>query len=357
MNKTVCFIVALFVTMAQAVAQTHSVTKGWNLIANDTTGNVDSSTLPTTLVTVWTWNSEKNVWNFYTPSKSAADLTSYALTKGYDVLSTIKPGEGFWVNSSHHMATSLTLTATSPPSAQDDLMQTGWSLEGNNTGVSIDPSVMFGDPTIAPLIKTVWTWDNERSIWNFYAPSMSAADLASYTFVKGYDVLSEIKPGEGYWVNVSTCTEPQVWIASAKACVYPIGTQATGISQLPADGTCTITTGTALSQACKAYIAKGTITLEKTNVVVNGHPTVWMVFNNPVGRGTLVLVDASNLASLVPLSTIELASSLVWGIGNPTGININLNTATAGVYKNLQVLWNAVSSTFTTVCYRNCNLL
>jgi len=354
MNKAVCFIVALFLMTAQAVAQTHSVTKGWNLIANDTTGNVDSSTLPSSLITVWTWNNDKNVWNFYAPSKPATDLASYALAKGYDVLSAIKSGEGFWVNSSNTAATSLTLTATLSPPSQDNLMQVGWSLKGNSTGVSIDPAVMFGDPTIAPLVITVWTWNNDKNVWNFYAPSMSTADLASYALAKGYDVLSAIKPGEGYWVNVFQCTEPQVWVAGANACVYPIGAQAVTVNQL--DNGCGITIGTVLPASCKASIAKGTIILENTLLKVNNNPTIWMIFKNLAGVGTLVLADASSPVSLVPIAKLELASEIVSSTGNPSGANVYVKTSMVGTNKSYQVTWNPTTSALVQTCNVHCDV-
>lgn len=37
-------------------------------------------------------------WAFYTPSLTTAALAAYAAGKGYDVLTTINSGEGFWVN-------------------------------------------------------------------------------------------------------------------------------------------------------------------------------------------------------------------------------------------------------------------
>jgi hypothetical protein len=44
--------------------------------------------------------------------------------------------------------------------------------------------------------------------WQFYAPSMQAAELQAYADEKGYGVLSEIKPSEGYWVNARSQFAP-----------------------------------------------------------------------------------------------------------------------------------------------------
>ncbi|MDP1690088.1 MAG: hypothetical protein Q8L52_02705 [bacterium] len=354
MNKRVAgFVAVLFVMITQvAQAQTHSVTRGWNLIANDAIGNVDISTFPITFTTVWTWNNNDNTWNFYAPSLSTTGLASYTLSKGYGVLSTIKAGEGFWVNNNNAAATALTLTAVSQ-SVQDNLMQVGWSLRGNSTGTPIDPAVMFGDPTIAPLMKSVWAWDNNKDIWNFYSPGMSAADLASYTLAKGLGVLSTIKAGEGYWVDVFQCTEPKAWVAGANACVYPIGTQAVSFSQL--DNGCILAIGTALSSACKASIARGAAILGDTLLSVGGHPTIWTVFNL-AGVSTLVLANASNLAGLVPIAKLELTNQIVSFIGNSSGANVYVKTSTAGVNKSYQVTWDSATSALVQTCNLHCDV-
>ena len=77
----------------------------------------------------------------------------------------------------------------------------GWNLMGNSSAVPIDVAATLGD---ASKINSVWTWNKTASKWAFYAPSMTATDLATYAEGKGYDVLTIIPSKEGFWVNAST---------------------------------------------------------------------------------------------------------------------------------------------------------
>ena len=77
----------------------------------------------------------------------------------------------------------------------------GWNLMGNSSAAPVDVAATFGDPS---KINSVWTWNKTASKWAFYAPSMSAADLATYAQGKGYDLLISIPSKEGFWVNAST---------------------------------------------------------------------------------------------------------------------------------------------------------
>ena len=47
---------------------------------------------------MWKWVPSKSSWAFYAPSLVGQQLTDYATSKGYDVLTTINGGEGFWIN-------------------------------------------------------------------------------------------------------------------------------------------------------------------------------------------------------------------------------------------------------------------
>ena len=76
----------------------------------------------------------------------------------------------------------------------------GWNLLGNNVNQIYSVATLFGDPKI---VITVWKWDTAMLSWQFYSPSMTTADLQTYAASKGYGVLSQIKPDEGYWVNAN----------------------------------------------------------------------------------------------------------------------------------------------------------
>jgi len=100
---------------------------------------------------------------------------------------------------------SLVILAAAPVLAQSHSLVTGWNLEGNNAGFSIDPNVSFGNATApiigSPDIVTVWAWDKGANNWNFFAPSMTPTELASYAKSKNYGVMTGIAPGQGFWIN------------------------------------------------------------------------------------------------------------------------------------------------------------
>jgi len=89
--------------------------------------------------------------------------------------------------------------------AQTHTLVQGWNLEGNDNGAAVDPNAIFGNATtpttVSPSVTTVWAWDKNAGIWNFFAPSMTPAALATYAASKGYGVLTTISQGQGFWVN------------------------------------------------------------------------------------------------------------------------------------------------------------
>jgi len=76
----------------------------------------------------------------------------------------------------------------------------GWNLLGNPTDQAINVLTSFGD---AAKITSVWKWNKTTSKWAFYAPSMTPDALTTYAQAEGYEVLSDIAPKEGFWVNTS----------------------------------------------------------------------------------------------------------------------------------------------------------
>ena len=99
----------------------------------------------------------------------------------------------------------LALISPLTVTAQPQTLPAGWSLMGNDTDGSIDVAAIFGTSTtpsaISPSVTTVWTWNNAQSRWNFFTPSMTSQGLFDYAVLKGYDVMTTILKGEGYWVN------------------------------------------------------------------------------------------------------------------------------------------------------------
>ena len=122
LNKLV-FVFAFLLYGILAVAQTHSLSAGWNLVGNDAGADIDpvaifgNATSPTSvsssIATVWSWDSTNSRWNFFAPSMTATSLSTYANSKGYGALSKIVKGEGFWVNAASQVTLNLVATSSS----------------------------------------------------------------------------------------------------------------------------------------------------------------------------------------------------------------------------------------------------
>lgn len=73
----------------------------------------------------------------------------------------------------------------------------GWNLVGNSDAVALDVASQLSGKDIL----TVWKWNKVNGRWAFYAPGMTATELAAYAASKQYDVLQTIEAKEGFWVN------------------------------------------------------------------------------------------------------------------------------------------------------------
>ena len=176
---------------------------GWNLVGNSINAplNVAATFADSTKVTsVWKWISNMNRWAFYSPKESDGGQ-AYANSKGYEFLSTISAGEGFWVDAMAPF-TALLPVGTAVIDASFQGLSSGWHLI--STGDNRTPAAFNTDVAAT----TLWTWDNAQSKWYFYAPSLEAQGgtaLSDYITAHGYlDFTSAGKtlgPGVGFWVN------------------------------------------------------------------------------------------------------------------------------------------------------------
>ena len=124
---------------------------------------------------------------------------SYAASKGYSVLATINPGEGFWVNAAAPVSLGIQ-NGTGFSLAASNLV-TGWNLVA--TGDALAPGTFT---TNVGSVTTLWAWDNVNGNWYFYAPSLAAnSTMASYIQSKGYEDFGGLTlgNGRGFWVNYS----------------------------------------------------------------------------------------------------------------------------------------------------------
>lgn len=195
---------------------TLSFVPGFSLVGNGSGGAITVADLfgdQTKTVTVWKWLAATSKWAFYAPSLAGQALSDFAASKGYDVLTTINPGEGFWVNAK--IAFNAQLPAGTPvSSASFQSLATGFNLiatGGNKTPSQFNVALSTTPLAtgIVPLnIVTLWAWDATLGSWYFYAPSLEAkggAALTGFITGKGYlDFTARSKlltPGVGFWVN------------------------------------------------------------------------------------------------------------------------------------------------------------
>jgi hypothetical protein len=184
---------------------------GWNLVGNSVSSpmTVAASFGDTNKVSsVWKWVASGTTvginypnWAFYTPSQTDGGQ-AYANSKGYDFLSTINAGEGFWINARTSFNIALPTVSAVPTTAFQNI-SSGWHLIA--TGDTKTPSAL----NTQAAVTTLWAWDNAQSKWYFYAPNVDALGgtaLSDYINTNGYlDFASAGKtlgPGLGFWVNV-----------------------------------------------------------------------------------------------------------------------------------------------------------
>jgi len=123
-----------------------SLVQGWNLLGNGSSGTIDVATAfgaASNVSTVWKWIANTTRWAFYAPSLVGQALSDYVASKGYDLLTTVNGGEGFWVNAAASFTTPLpsgTLIQSKSfmPTAGTHALPQGWSLIA--TGDSLTPS-------------------------------------------------------------------------------------------------------------------------------------------------------------------------------------------------------------------------
>ena len=95
----------------------------------------------------------------------------------------------------------------SEAAAADMSIPLGWSLVGYSGGISSKVDLIFGSannnniPNVTSNIVTVWKWSGTG--WYFWTPSLTPSELAIYAANKGYQVLTDLFPGDGYWINAN----------------------------------------------------------------------------------------------------------------------------------------------------------
>ncbi|MDP1689843.1 MAG: hypothetical protein Q8L52_01405 [bacterium] len=206
-----------------------SVANGWTLLGNphkksyavaDLFGSyekpavdADGNKIPNAITSVWKWVGSG--WEFYSPLLTSSGNTAYAASKRMSVLSVIKPGEGFWVNSrGSHLFPEMIAEENAGFYDAFKTLSKGWQLVAPpretygrelNQQLSSTPVKYGAIPT--EDITSMWVWNPWPGKWAFYAPTIDATgDLGatqSYADARGYYDLTNwyIQPGMGVWIN------------------------------------------------------------------------------------------------------------------------------------------------------------
>jgi hypothetical protein len=211
-------------TVPAAVAL--SFVPGWNLMGNSSTGPLNAVTAfgdTSKVNTVWKWIASGAKWAFYAPSLVGQVLTDYAASKGYDVLTAIDGGEGFWVNAKTAFTAPLPAGTSATSASFQPTLIPGWtliSIGDDKTPRQFDQALSLPPPTVGEIplnITSLWAWDANLINWYFYAPSLDAnGTLSSYVVTKGYlDFGTKVlDPALGFWANLPTSPPtgvPLVW--------------------------------------------------------------------------------------------------------------------------------------------------
>jgi alpha-tubulin suppressor-like RCC1 family protein len=226
------YAAATQVTQSIAVGssgQNLNLVTGWNLVGNGVEAPISVATTfndLTKVATIWKWVSSGTnaavtypAWAFYTPSLVDGGQ-AYAASKGYDFLSTVNAGEGYWVNvkadHSVNVPIASAVKSASFNSSGSRPLPHGWSLiaSGDTPTTSFFNNALSSTPPSAgalPVnVTSLWAWDTKATGWYFWAPSLANAGvLGSYLTSKAYldfsimpnTPVGTISPTMGFWVN------------------------------------------------------------------------------------------------------------------------------------------------------------
>ncbi len=159
-------------------AEAVELNAGWNLVPSHSivpTVMTESFADSTKVSSVWRWNRATSKWGFYTPSLNASQLSSYAASNGFEVLSEVPTKEGYWVKAPNK----TTITVSDHVNFLDGTeLQLGWNLVTGNawmqTPSQFIQKVNWKLTPATRQVSTVWAWNSATQKWRFFAPTLAA---------------------------------------------------------------------------------------------------------------------------------------------------------------------------------------
>jgi alpha-tubulin suppressor-like RCC1 family protein len=193
-----------------------NLVKSWNLLGNGVEATLDVGTTfsdTSKVATVWKWV-KSGRWAYYNPALADGGKT-IAEANGYDTLTAIHAGEGFWVNAKDAFTITLptgTMVASSSftPGSGSRVLGQGWNLIA--TGDKPAPATFNNHIGSLPTDSiTLWAWDAAKKSWYFWGSSLARnGGLAAYLTSKNYldfTTLPTTPPGvlsptTGFWIRM-----------------------------------------------------------------------------------------------------------------------------------------------------------
>lgn len=184
----------VFVGDGNAIATTKDYTanfhRGWTLVGTNRVLSGDTLAIQLAglqddgLESVWHWDSTKKNWQVWFSGQNV-NLFNAQYGTSFETLTKLESGSGYWIkleNATHHTWEGIL-------SNRQPTLTKGWNLIALGAG-DIE-SVIASLPQIP---HSIWAWNGET--WQVYSPQAPNHQIGSF------DVLTEIKEGYGYWVQI-----------------------------------------------------------------------------------------------------------------------------------------------------------
>lgn len=99
-------------------------------------------------------------------------------------------------------------------------LESGWSLVGNPLSASVDVQKVFGSrdkPVVASqFVTALWAWSPQSNTWKFWSPKLTVRENEAWALGNGYNILTEILPSEGYWVQIPNNVSGEIMIGAGQ---------------------------------------------------------------------------------------------------------------------------------------------
>lgn len=287
----ICWLGHANIVLAQTASRALAVATGWSLFGNGVDTAIDVASVfgdGSKYASVWTYIPATGNWSFYTPTLSDGGQ-AYAASKGYAYLTTINPGDGYWLNA--RVASSVDVPDGNPVSVAPSSLSSGWNLRASRSPLT--PAQLATD--MGSALRSIWAWDSAQGAWRYYSPALAAQGgtaLADFIAGSGYLAFADagLDPDSGFWIGGSATagvdpppmpggTPAQPLVISGSSAVNALGSAAYSAMITMGDGSRKAVTATwwltgtgASMDALTGVLTASKVTSDRT-VVVNASYT------------------------------------------------------------------------------------